>query len=202
MTWLRRPALPGLALLLCLALWTSACSSADQAPSPTSGSSAPPLPTGEPERLEIETVTTWGVIPRPLAKVERRRTKQAVAELVQGWFNAAYVGGDWPRSHFGDAFPGFTPGARAEARRDQVLMTNKQLGPEITDVTPTTSRIRLDVLAVDKRAVGATARFELGFETTGEKERAVRVTGRLMLSRQDAGWRIFGFDVAKGDRSA
>jgi hypothetical protein len=189
-----RQVLPGLVLALCTVLGTSACSD----DSSGAGPSAPPLPTGEPEAFEIRTVTTWGAVEGRLPADQRRRTERAVTRLVQGWFDAAYVGGDWPRSDFRDAFPGFTAGARDQARRDADLMTNRSLGPEVTDVTPTASRIRLDALAVRNRAVGATARFVLGFRTEGDRPREVRVEGRLLLSRQPAGWRIFGFDVARG----
>ncbi len=201
MTWGRRQLLRGLVLALCVALGASACSGDGGSPS-GAGSSAPPLPTEEPDTFQIKTVTTWGAVAGDLPREQRRRTQAAVTRLVQGWFNAAYVGGDWPRSSFRNAFPGFTPRARDEARRDQLLMTNKALGPKVTDVVPTASRIRLDVLAVRKRAVGATARFVLGFRTKGDRVQKVTVTGRLLLSRKPAGWRIFGFDVAKGGRAA
>jgi hypothetical protein len=82
--------------------------------------------------------------------------------------------------------------------RDQVLMTNKWIGPRIDDVTPTVSRLRLDVLAVRKRPVGVTTRFLLKFRTEGGLTRRVQVQGRLMLTRQKSGWRIFAYDVAKG----
>jgi hypothetical protein len=46
--------------------------------------------------------------------------------------------------------------------------------------------------------VGVTARVLFAFETTGEVERAVRVQGRLYLTRTHDGWQVFGYDVTKG----
>ncbi len=43
-----------------------------------------------------------------------------------------------------------------------------------------------------------TARVRLGFRTTGELERTVRVQGRLYLTHNDGGWQVFGYDVSKG----
>ena len=47
-------------------------------------------------------------------------------------------------------------------------MSNAGIGERITDVTPTRSRIWIDVLSPSKRAVGVTARFELRFRTEGD----------------------------------
>ena len=52
-------------------------------------------------------------------------------------------------------------------------------------------------LAVRGRAVGMTARFVLDFATTGELQRKVDVRGRLLLTRTDNGWKVFGYDVNK-----
>lgn len=195
-----RSALLGVLLALSLALGTVACSGDDE-PDPGAESSAPGQETDFGREFEIETVTTVGRVVGRLPRRDLKRLEEKVTGLVQRWFNAAFVGGDYPRSNFRTAFPGFTAGARAEARRDQKLLTNRGLGSRIDGVTPTASRIRLDVLAVHRRAVGATARFLLKFRTEGDVKRKVRVQGRLMLTRDRAGWRIFGYDVAKGDRA-
>lgn len=196
-----RPTLPSLLLVLCLALGTSACTSDRDSPDTPAESSAAAQPTNDGRTFEIETRTTLGKVVGRLGKGDRRRLQETITGVVQRWFNAAYVGGDYPRSDFRDAFPGFTPGARDEARRDKVLLTNKGIGSRIDDVTPTQSRLWLDVLAVGKRPAGVTARFLLKFRTDGDLTRRVRVKGRLMLTRQESGWRIFGYDVAKGGRA-
>lgn len=195
-----RSALLGAVLALSLTLGTAGCSGDDE-PGPGDGSSVPAQETDPGEEFEIDTVTTVGRVAGRLPRRDLRRLEDRVTGLVQRWFNAAFVGGDYPRSDFRDAFPGFTPGARAQAQREQRLLTNRGLGSRIDDVTPTASRIRLDVLAVHRRAVGATARFLLKFRTEGEATRRVRVQGRLLLTRVGPRWRVFGYDVAKGDRA-
>jgi hypothetical protein len=125
-----------------------------------------------------------------------------VTKVVQRWFNAAYVAGEYPRKDFADAFPGFTRAAGDEARRDRKLMSNADIGARISDVTPTRSRVWIDVLSPNKRAVGVTARFELRFRTEGDLTRKVVVRGRLLMTRhQGSGWRIFAYDVSKSARA-
>ena len=168
---------------------------------PRQDTTPPAQPTEQAETFEIETRTEMGRVVGRLPRSDQRRLRESVGAVVQRWFNAAYVGGDYPRSDFHDAFPGFTPGARDEAKRDKALMTNITHGSRIDDVTPTRSQIRLDVLSVRKRPVGVTARFLLGFRTEGKYERRVAVRGRLMLTRQESGWKIFAYDVAKEGRA-
>jgi hypothetical protein len=184
----------GAALVLCLVLVTSACSGDSDPGDPP----APAQSTATGASLEIRTRTTVAEVTGKLPRRERKRLATNITKVAQRWFNAAYVGGAYPRSDFQDAFPGFTPGARAEARRDRMLLTNKPIGSRISDVTPTRSRLWLDVLAVRKRAVGVTTRFALGFRTEGEVSRDFTVTGRLLMTRTKGGWRIFGYDVARG----
>lgn len=196
-----REALLSAALVLTVALGASGCSGDDDG-SPTSGDTTPPAQsTEDATSFDIETRTTIGKQIGALRRADQKRLEETITDVVQRWFNAAYVGGDYPRSDFHDAFPGFTPGARDRARTDRLLMSNKGIGKRIDDVTPTESRIWMDVLAVRQKAVGVTARFELKFETAGDYERRVRVGGRLMLSRQEGGWKIFGYDVARGGRA-
>lgn len=198
-----RPALAGIAVLLAVSLGAG-CSSDETPPdaAETPASSAPPLPSGEPKEFQITTHTTIGQVVGRLGKRDRGRVASQVTDVVQRWFNNAYVGGKFPRSGFGDAFRGFTSGARQKARRDKHLMTNIGIGDQVSTVTPTRSRLHLDVLAARKRAAGVTARFLLRFRTEGDLERKVAVRGRLFLTRAGSGWRIFGYDVSKGGRKA
>ena len=39
-----------------------------------------------------------------------------VGKVVDRWWDAAYLGGGYPRSSFPSAFPGFTDGAEKRAR--------------------------------------------------------------------------------------
>ena len=192
-----RPALLSVAIVLLLALLATGCTGGED----SDDSPAAPQSTDRGRTFQIETRTTMGKVVGRLGRDDRRRLQQRVTGVVQRWFNAAYVGGDYPRSNFRDAFPGFTPGARERARRDLVLLTNKGIGRRIDEVTPTRSRLHLDVLAVRERAVGVTARFRLDFRTEGDLKRRVRVHGRLMLTRDGPGWRVFGYDVAKDGRA-
>ena len=195
----RGRALSGAVLLLALTLGTTSCTGDDDTPSPGE-STAPAQSTEDATEFRIQTVTTIGKQVGRLEKGAPKKLKDAVTEVVQQWFNAAYVGGEWPRSDFGDAYPGFTPGARARAQQDKLVMTNKGIGDKVDGVTPTESRVWVDVLANRKQPVGVTARFRLRFETTGDYERKVRVHGRLLLSKVDGSWKIFGFDVDRGAR--
>ena len=100
------------------------------------------------------------------------------------------------------AFPGFTPGATRRATYDRDLMSNADIGDRVESVTPLMRKARLDLLAVDRRARSVTARFDLRMRValTGERaaSRRLQVRGRVFLTRQPAGWRVFGYDVTKG----
>lgn len=195
-----RRALIGGVVTLGLVLGTSACTGDDE-PSEGPSASAPAQATDDGTTFQIETRTTLGRVVGRLAPEQRRRLPEVITEVVQGWFNAAYVGGEWPRTDFKDAYPGFTRRAADEARKDRTLMSNDGIGARIDEVTPTRSRVWLDVLAVRRAAVGVTARFELQFRTEGELTREVTVRGRLLLNRQDGQWRVFAYDVARGGRA-
>jgi hypothetical protein len=123
--------------------------------------------------------------------------RRQVAEVVDAWWEAAYLGGRYPRTGFRDAFPGFTSGAEARARRDRRLMSNLDVAPRVSSVTARHRSVAMDVLAVDRRARSVTARFVLRFRTTGEEQGVTVVRGRLFLTRRDGTWRVFGYDVAK-----
>lgn len=196
----RRRAALAAVVVLAIGPSLTACSGDDEPPAESpSESESLAMPTNDPVEFEVATRTKIGRVVGRWPKKEHDRLVATVGPVVQKWFNAAY-GGSYPRSDFGDAFPGFTARAEREAKRDKVLLTNIGIGDRLTAVTPTESRIWLDVLAVRKKAVGVTARFLLKFKTEGDVEKHVRVKGRLMLNRHPSGWRIFGYDVAKGAR--
>lgn len=135
-----------------------------------------------------------------LPEARRKPVRREVAKVVQRWWQAAYLGGTYPRTGFRDAFPGFTRGARAQARRDVRLMSNRDIGGRVDSVTQEVGKVRLDVLAVDGRAHAVTARFRLRFSTTGRAARTTVVRGRLFLTQRHGPWRVFGYDVSKGAR--
>jgi hypothetical protein len=77
-------------------------------------------------------------------------------------------------------------------------MSNADIGGRVDAVRATARRLRIDALAVHRRAVGVTAHVHLAFRTSGQVQRRYRVSARLYLTRTDAGWRVFGFDATKG----
>lgn len=168
----------------------------DEASSPD----AVPTPTAEPTPPPLETTATLGTVTGRLPKPERARVAADVAAVVDGWWDAAYVGGEYPRTDFSDAFPGFTDGAAREARVDRALMTNARLGAGIEGVTAKVRQVVVDVLAVEGTPQGATARFRLVFvtETGGTPAERVSVRGRLALTPAQAGWQVIAYDVARG----
>lgn len=197
-----RPALAAASMLMCLSLGTTACSDDGGGDGGGDTSSQPPLPSGQPNTFQIETTTKLGRVVGRLPKQKQKRLPHAITPVVQRWFDAAFVGGDYPRKNFRGAFPGFTPGARADALHDIKLMSNDDIGERISGVTPKVSQIWLDVLAVRTHAVAVTARFHLAFKTQGAVDRRVGVHGQVLLSRAKQGWRIFAYHVAKTGASA
>lgn len=187
------------ALVLAVVLPLSACSSGSD-------------PTAAPERLSrdddrvalashpVPTRTrihrVYGQLPDARRKVVRRQ----VGEAVDRWWEAAYLGGTYPRSSFPSAFPGFTRGAEERARADKALLTNQTGGHRIDAVEARHRAVTLDILATGKQARSVTAHFTLRFDTRGDKTGTTTVRGRLFLVRQRGAWRIFGYDVAKGAR--
>jgi len=65
-------------------------------------------------------------------------------------------------------------------------------------VTATGLKVKVDLLAVNQRAVAATAHVRLGFRTTGRFEKRVRVQGELRLTKREGTWKIFAYDLSKG----
>jgi hypothetical protein len=182
---------------LLLALLLSACSGgggvAEHDPDPSLGAGAPTTLSLK----SLETTLRPGVVSGRLPREARQRTLRAVGRVVDGWIDAAYVGGDYPRRDFRHAFPGFTRSARLQARADGHLMSNQAIGARIDGVRPVHRVVLVDVLAVGGHAVGATARVRLGFRTTGRVERRFVVRARLALSRTD-GWQVFAYDASEG----
>jgi hypothetical protein len=188
-----------LALLLAASLALGGCSGDDDPESPA-GSTAPTAPSTH----GVEQVATTATIHEVTGRLDPKRRpmlKKKVAQVVDRWLDAAYVDGAYPRGSFADAFPGFTRGAAADARHDRALMSNAAIGKRIDGVRAHNRRLRIDVLAVKRRAVGVTARFVLDFETTGQVARSERVKGLLYMTwHQERGWQVFGYDVTRGVR--
>ena len=181
--------------LLVLALAAGGCSSGDSDDDASAPSSTPATEQAAPPEVKIRArvATVAGELPRQ----RRRAVARDVGRVVDRWFEAAYLGGDYPRTSFRDAWPGFTAGARDLARRDRKLTSNAALGTRTDDVRAIAKDVRIDVFSPKRKPAGATARFRLVFRTAGDAERRVRVSGRLVLTRVKGTWRVFGFDVQR-----
>jgi hypothetical protein len=191
-----RASLAALALALTAAALVTGCSGGSEEPATTTAPSSSAANTDRPHPVESQ--VSFGEITGRLTPKTRQRLSAQVGEVVDGWADAAYLGGDYPRRDFSDAWPGFTAGAKQEAHGDRALMSNEDIGDRIDGVTPHRSLVHIDVLAVKTHPVGVTAHVFLGFGTTGDLEREVRVKGRLFLTHTDRGWKVFGYDMTKG----
>ena len=208
-----RRRLASLACLLVLGLLT-ACTG-ESPTDPTTRETTESEPAGLPERTEESTVT---LEPRPtparirvtrvsgeLKDADREVLAGRVGAVVTGYFQDAFLGGDYPRSDFGDAFATFTGGARAQARGDRQLLTNIRLGPTTEQVVARRQTAYLSVLAPYRVAAGVTARVDLRYLAVRAEDRVaqVRVHGRLLLTRdRTGGWAIFGYDLSRSARPA
>lgn len=185
------------ALALALGAGAGACSSGDDAEPAATGTPEPTVSSPPAERT-VPTRVSTGQVSGRVSRPVRLRLERQVAAVVDGWTEAAYLGGDYPRRAFVDSWPGFTRGARDRAHRDRALMSNEDIGTRIDGVRPRRSVVVVDVLAPGGRPAAVTARVSLRFTTTGDLERTVRVQGRLFLTRVDGRWKVFGYDVTKG----
>ena len=185
--------------ILSAALSVAACSGDDGGPAdaPPSGGAGASTATDN-ASPPVETRAALGKVRGKLPEGKRSKVRQQVAHAVDEWLDAAYVGGDYPRNDFSTSWPGFTTGAKADAEGDKALMSNQDIGTDISAVKATARRVYVDVLAVRGHARGATARFVLKFKTDGDLQRKIEVSGRLFLTPSPDGWRIFGYDVTKG----
>ena len=190
----------GVLLVLALAVTLAACSGDSSDPSAGPGDPGTSEGAGATDAPAppVETEAAMGRVTGQLPQEKRSKVRDQVAHAVDAWFDAAYVGGDYPRDDFADAWPGFTTGAQAEAQGDKALMSNQDIGADIAGVEATARKVTVDVLAVKGKPSGATARFVLKFRTDGDVQRKVEVRGRLFLTPEADGWHIFGYDVTKG----
>src|SRR5262245_1280226 len=181
-TTLRRPsrrrpmrALGLAAAALCVTLSMVACSGDDSSSPSSQPGDTTDTSTGatdEPNQsTQRPTTATLGRVSGKLPKGKRSKVRRQVAHAVDQWFDAAYIGGDYPRNDFEDAWPGFTTGAKADAHADKALMSNEDIGTKIDGVEATARRVTVDVLAVHGHARGATARVVLKFKTEGDVQR-------------------------------
>lgn len=184
------------AIALLAGLFTAGCTS-DDGGGEEKKASPEPTPTQE-QPAAVPLSVGVGTVTGDLARPRRLPVARGVATAVDAWFEAAYLGGGYPRTNWNGAFPGFTQGAKQRAMRDQALTTNAAIGGQTDEITPRLKSVKVDVLSPKQRPAGATARFRLVYDTAGQASYTVQVSGRLMLSRtKNGGWQIFGYDVAR-----
>ena len=187
------------AVLLALGLLATGCSGDDKpssAPSPSSSSLQNP---SDAPTIGIDPVVTLGKVVGKLKKSDEKRLQSVISAVAVKWLDAAYLGGDYPRSDFSNAWPGFTQEARALAHHDKALMSNAHIGPHVDQVNPSELSVTVDLLGVHRRPVGATAHVQLRFDTEGQTQHKVYVGGRLRLSPTPHGWKVFAFTINRGD---
>jgi hypothetical protein len=187
------------AAVVAVALATSGCSGSDSdEPRTAASSSAPAAATAT--APAVTTQVGWGRLVGRIPATRRHRLAADVRQVVDGWIDAAYLAGDYPRTDFSGSWPGFTRGAALDARRDADLTSNHDIGASIDGVQPQTRALTLDVVSARRRPVGVTAHVALRFATTGARPETVQVAGRLFLTPTGQGWQIFGYDVRKDAR--
>lgn len=189
------------ALLAALLLVTLLGCSGEDGPADTPGGSGATRDGGEAGPPPLATTVRVGEVVGRTRPAARTHAVRAVGRVVDGWVDAAYVEGPWPRRRFSGSFPRFTRGARTQALGDGRLMSNAGIGRRIDGVRATQRRVVVDLLADRRlRPTAATARVQLAYRTTGGVEETFRVRGRLFLTRTRTGWRVFGYDLTKGSR--
>lgn len=180
---------PRVVALLLLAAATACSGGEEEAATPEA------TPTVEPMSTTLNTGEVAGKLGAP-------RVEEAVGqvgEVVDGWLDAAFAGGEWPRE-VTDAYGGFTARAAEKAAADGELTSAAGFSQQVEAVEVTRRVVAVDLAAPGGKLAGATARVKLDLETTGEVERTVRVRGRLFLTPGADGWKIFGYNLTQGDQ--
>ena len=199
-------------MLLCgvLVATTAACTSPDDAPGAAPGTEessspaeSPTTATAEPAPVVPAKVRVTRVSGR-LKEKDREVLADNVRKVVTAYFDDAFLGGEYPRESFGDAFGTFSAGAARQAEADRDLLTNRVLGPTTEAVEVRRQTAYLSVLAPYKVAAGVTAQVHLRFvaDRGDAPSKLVNVKGRLMLTRKESGgWKIFGYDLSQNART-
>jgi hypothetical protein len=147
-----------------------------------------------PQKPPVTTRVVVGKVVGTLRAVEKQPLKDDVKEIVDGFFENAYLG-EFPRTSYDEAYAAFTAGARKDAERDQDLLSNSPLSDQIETATGAKRQVALDVFAVKGKAQGVTAHFTLDFTTAGGLEQRQRIKGYLLLDHEGGDWHVFGYDL-------
>lgn len=193
----RRPGLT-VSLLLSLVLTLSCTGDGDGGADRGDGRVDQPSRSAPTQAREVPMKARIGAVAGRLPHERRRPVLDEVSAVVDRWFEAAYLGGAYPRSRFGNVFPGFARGAARLARADRRHLSNWGIRNRVEDVHARRKAVRVDVLSPKGYARAATARFRLDFVTEGKLSRRFSVKGRLMLTKDRKGnWKVFAYDVRR-----
>ena len=114
-----------------------------------------------------------------LSDVRRDRVARQARAVVEGFLGGAF-------GSEGDPLRSFTGDLRRAARSDELVV---QPGVEVTHAAAWFA-----VAAPTGRPVGITARLAVDL---ADGDRTTSVTGRLLLTRVEREWRVFGYDLAR-----
>ncbi len=137
-----------------------------------------------------------------LTAAQQQKAVSDVGAVVDSWIEDAWVAGEWPRA-VGDVWGAFTPGAAEQARAEPELTSAAHYAERVDSVRPTRRDVSVDLFARQGVTHGATARVTVNLSVTpidpaaGEKQR-IALRGRLFLTPEDGGWKIFGYTLARG----
>jgi hypothetical protein len=187
-----------------LVLASTGCTSGEEGPSDAASSSLPsrsvqPQATVEAEPVPMD-VAVATVVGNRLGRPRRAQLQQQVSRVLADYFDAAYLGGDYPRTDFSAAWESFSPGVARQARRDRALLSNAADGARVEAVVPLRKTARVDALVPRRVVAGLTARIRLVFvqQMSDGADQRVTVSGRLLMNRAKAGpWQLFGYDVTR-----
>jgi hypothetical protein len=119
-----------------------------------------------------------------LSDVRRERVARRVRATVEAYLDGAFAAGDE------GPFDGFQAGLRRAARADERVL----VGPA-APAAVTRAAAWLSVAAPEGRPAGVTARLRV--DHGGRGGAAATLTGRLLLTRADGDWQVFGYDLAR-----
>lgn len=187
-----------LVALLAVAVGLAGCSGDDDG---GGGEREPDSPTTASRAPAVQSDAELGKVRGTLTRARKRNVLADVTTVVEGWFAGGFAG-DYPRRGFKAAFADFTKDAAALARKQPRVMSNAALGARLDGVRVLKQTVRVDVAAPRGRLAGATARFRLRIALSGAVERTDVVSGRLLLTPTERGWRVFGFDVRRSEGAA
>lgn len=181
---------------------TAGCTGDSEPAAKPTPSASSPTPTATPAPVSVPMKVVVTRVSGRLPDKSRHALEANVGRTLSAYVDAAFLKGDYPRSDFSGSFGAFTPGAARDARRDQGLLTNRQLGPTTESVRATRRAAYLSVLAPYKVAAGVTAKVDLVFvvDRGDQPAQQVRLAGRLLLTRnKSGGWSVFGYDLHRSD---